>query len=533
MKKISLSHPLVQCGLLWCVLVGLVLWLRPLLVTIETRAMTVAWEMLVRHDFLVPSLNFKPYTQKPPLLAWMINLGWAVFGVHRWMGTVLVSAFSFGCVAWAYHMARRFWPNEPQRAALTVWLCFGAVIMQSYGTVIFYDFILAFFVLAALYHIWQAATLQRLSSWFYIAVFIGLGALTKGPVMLVHTVPILLSAPFWSPVKIRPVRWYGLVLLVLLAGGAIALAWAIPAALDGGADYAKWILKQQTTQRVVKAFDHEQPWYYYLMVAPVLALPWLFIPSVWRHIPRLKNALSTAPTRFLLCWIVPVFVIFSAISGKQLQYMLPLWCAFALGLSGLFATGTTRKADRLMATLPFVTLGLVWIIVIALSACGHPLRLPPIVTEILFSYRILPFIYMAGIIAIFTFGSKRNLLVQPVAIAMWWTLCVVHAAGAPQAFDRFSADPVAKIIRDHPGRELAIISARYQGDVNFLARLTRSVTILPLEDQQALDGFWAAHPDGIVFLQVRDEAALAGYHILLSQPARTKRINAVIEKAPQ
>jgi 4-amino-4-deoxy-L-arabinose transferase-like glycosyltransferase len=45
---------------------------RNLIPVDETRYTTVAWEMWVRSDFLVPHLNGETYSHKPPLLFWLI-----------------------------------------------------------------------------------------------------------------------------------------------------------------------------------------------------------------------------------------------------------------------------------------------------------------------------------------------------------------------------------------------------------------------------------------------------------------------------
>jgi len=47
----------------------------------ETRYVGVAWEMWLRGDFLVPHLNGEPYSHKPPLLFWLFQAGWWLFGV--------------------------------------------------------------------------------------------------------------------------------------------------------------------------------------------------------------------------------------------------------------------------------------------------------------------------------------------------------------------------------------------------------------------------------------------------------------------
>ncbi len=56
---------------------GLVLiFTMPLLPIDETRYLTVAWEMRQSGHWLLPTLNGEPYSHKPPLLIWLINLAW-------------------------------------------------------------------------------------------------------------------------------------------------------------------------------------------------------------------------------------------------------------------------------------------------------------------------------------------------------------------------------------------------------------------------------------------------------------------------
>ena len=72
----------VHIGLFWLALVLVSLFSRSYLPIDETRYVTVAWNMFLNHDFLVPYLNGETYSHKPPLLFWLMNLGWALFGVN-------------------------------------------------------------------------------------------------------------------------------------------------------------------------------------------------------------------------------------------------------------------------------------------------------------------------------------------------------------------------------------------------------------------------------------------------------------------
>lgn len=531
MKRLSNRHPLILCGGLWGLLVAIILLTRPLLTTIETRAMTVAWEMFVQHDYLVPTLNFKPYTQKPPMLAWLINLAWLLVGVRETVGTVIASLFGFGCVAWTYAIARRLWPHDLARATQAAWLCFGAAAMQVYGTLVFYDIILTFFVLGCVYMLLQSARTHRMRYTIGLGVFIGLAGLTKGPVILVHSLPLALLAPVWTARQTgKWSSWYSRLLLSILIGATIGLSWALPAALQGGHDYARWILLQQTTRRVVNAFNHQHQWWFYIAVMPGLVLPWLFLPSLWRRVNLLQQVRSEPTLRFLLCWIGSVFIVFTLISGKQLHYLLPLWPAFALLLAWLLPALLTRR-DLAVGAMPFFLFGVVWTIVLILLRSGI-LNLHQMWDEILTPYPWLPALYTLAIGLLFAAFRRTPHKIIAITLMMWLSVIAIHITSIPQGFSRFTAEPIATALRSYPNRPVAVVSARYQGDVNFLARVTEPLTILPLANPSAIARFFALHPDGLVLQQVRTNEVITDYHVLYTQPARAKRVYVLMERRP-
>ncbi|MES2143377.1 MAG: glycosyltransferase family 39 protein, partial [Pseudomonadota bacterium] len=90
--------------------------LRPLLPVDETRYLTVAWEMWQGGSKLVPHLNGDLYTQKPPLLFWLMNLVWSVTGVTEVGARLVAPAFGLASVGLTAVLARRLWPDSPDRA---------------------------------------------------------------------------------------------------------------------------------------------------------------------------------------------------------------------------------------------------------------------------------------------------------------------------------------------------------------------------------------------------------------------------------
>jgi len=132
---------------LWLPFVILALFLtaiafRPLLPIDETRYMTVAWEMFLRQGWLQPlTVNFEPYHHKPPLLFWLINLSWSVFGISRWAGLIPIVLFSMACVYLTGFLSKRLFPEIQDRQRVRLIMA-GGVPFVIYGTLVLFDFLL-------------------------------------------------------------------------------------------------------------------------------------------------------------------------------------------------------------------------------------------------------------------------------------------------------------------------------------------------------------------------------------------------------
>src|SRR5678816_2417433 len=77
----------------------------------ETRYLSVAWEMWLRGDFVLPALNGVPYTHKPPMLFWLIQLGWGLFGVNAWWPRLLPLLAAVASAWLTRRLAMRLYPD--------------------------------------------------------------------------------------------------------------------------------------------------------------------------------------------------------------------------------------------------------------------------------------------------------------------------------------------------------------------------------------------------------------------------------------
>lgn len=300
---------------------------RPLLPIDETRYMTVAWEMFLRRGWLEPlTVNFAPYHHKPPLLFWLINLSWSVFGVSRWAGLVPVALSSLACVYLTGAMGKMLFGKdaEEQRVRLVMAGSFPFII---YGTLVMFDFLLCAFVLLSLICLLRFSRGRRLRYMAAMGVCLGLGVLAKGPVAYLYVLPAALLAPFWAAGFSRPAQWYGGILTAVFFSALPVSFWLVPVLRASDSEFAFWLVWNQTAGRVTGSFSasHVRPVWFYLPLVPVLFMPWLFFPSFWSGLSDVKAKIKAHEgLRFLLFWTVPVLAAFSFISGKQPHYLVPL-----------------------------------------------------------------------------------------------------------------------------------------------------------------------------------------------------------------
>ncbi len=144
---------MIQIVILWVVLITTNLVIRPLMPIDETRYVSVAWEMWARGDFLVPYLNGETYSHKPPLLFWLMQLSWWIFGVNEWTPRLISPLFALGSTLLSGSVARELWRERPQVAEITPFVLLGTSFWLIFSTLTMFDMLLTFFVLLAIYSV--------------------------------------------------------------------------------------------------------------------------------------------------------------------------------------------------------------------------------------------------------------------------------------------------------------------------------------------------------------------------------------------
>ena len=328
------QSPALQCLALVAlalILVGAGFGIRQPLNVDEERFLGVALEMLHSGSWLIPHRAGEIYGDKPPLFMWTVAF-------FTWLtGSPSLALFIPGLLSAAtatavlYDLGRRLWCRRVGRIAALLFLAtYQTYSILRTGQI---DSFLCLWVALGFYGMVRHLLLGPAWGWFYVACLaMGLGIISKG----VGFLPALMLVPYayavrkgWPGVAVMPGqgRRWATGFLVLLAGCAV---WVVPLLatvwLKGGADevaYLKEILFHQTGGRYASAWDHREPFWYFLTVIPqywlplVLALPWL-VPA-WRRQLRKHDARIV----LLLGWVVLVVLFFCLSTGKRKIYIFP------------------------------------------------------------------------------------------------------------------------------------------------------------------------------------------------------------------
>jgi len=195
----------------------------------EGRYAEVAREMLLRRDFVTPTMDFTLFLNKPPLVYWIAAAGFSLFGLSEWVRVFPLAIAGLTVIATA-RLGARLWDESTgllAAALLAVTLGFA-----QEARVLRPDMLLVLSVVCAL-DCWLAAMgdARRRTAWlvaFYAVL--GMGVLAKG------LVPVVVAGIPIGLLTLRDHGWRGVArlrpLLGLVVFGAVVLPWHVAVALE-------------------------------------------------------------------------------------------------------------------------------------------------------------------------------------------------------------------------------------------------------------------------------------------------------------
>jgi 4-amino-4-deoxy-L-arabinose transferase-like glycosyltransferase len=307
----------------------------PLLGPDEPRYARVAVEMARGGDFVTPTLQGRPWLEKPALYYWMAAASFRAFGETEAAArapSLLAALLMVG--ATALTGARVFGGAAGLHAGFVLGTC---VLAFAYGRAASMDMLLAATVTAstglfALAALGIAGGLAIPGAY----AFAGLATLAKGPLGLL--LPVMTAAGYalvardvrFAKRLLSPAGW---LLFLAVAGPWYALVWRA----QGSAFVDTFLLDHNLARFTSTIHRHPGPVVYYLPVLLVGLFPWsgLLAPAI----ASLRRARRRADL-FVLCWVAFPLVFFSLAGSKLPGYILPCLAPLALWMG--------RAADDLV-----------------------------------------------------------------------------------------------------------------------------------------------------------------------------------------
>jgi 4-amino-4-deoxy-L-arabinose transferase-like glycosyltransferase len=350
-----------------------------------------------------------------------------------------------------------------------------------------FDALLSFTVVLGIGAIWrigQGDANARL--WVWLGVVVGAGVLAKGPVVLVHLLPALLSLRFWAaaPPTLRSgLRGSALALLVAL--GLVAL-WLVPALATGDAAFRRELLWTQTAARVTGDLGHGRPFWFLLALLPVVVFPWGWSLRLWAALPAALKA--DRAVLFCMIWVGGAIVVLSVVGGKQMHYLLPEMPGLGLIMARVLGPAW---ASRRWSLAPLGPLALaVAMAVIALGGADQHLGAGVVITPLEAAMLAASFLGLAVAGVLLPTGIGHTVMGLGLPII----LHLVIAFGGVGAL--FETQPIAEALRSRMDDGVAVVGMPYNADFNFKARMTKPVAVP--EGDAAMQAWMQTHPKGSI-----------------------------------
>lgn len=313
---------------------------RALIEPDEGRYAEIGREMVASGDWLTPRLNGLLYFEKPPLHYWATATAFEVFGQQNGSARLWTVLAGLAGVLLVWYAGQRLHSGAAGRYAALILassvLYFGGAHVNTLdmSVTLFLETAVLGFVLAMR----QGASAREQQVWMHVAwLAMGLAVLSKGLIGVVLPAGALIcysvlyrDFAVWK--RLRPLT--GLPLFLM-----IAAPWFVEMARAHPDFMQFFFIREHFTRFLTTEHHRYQPWWFFLPVLAVGALPWTLptAAAFGQSLRRRAAAGTFEPHVFLAVWSVVVLIFFSASHSKLVGYILPMFPALAL-LAGRYVS---------------------------------------------------------------------------------------------------------------------------------------------------------------------------------------------------
>ncbi|MBU3700186.1 MAG: glycosyltransferase family 39 protein [Candidatus Kapabacteria bacterium] len=278
-----------------------------------------AREMIVTGDYLHMQIDYRPFTEKPPLFVWAQVALMHVFGINEFAARLPNAIVGVITLLVLHSIGRRLHGNGFGLIWPLVYA--GTLLPHFYARSGIIDPMFNLFIFLA---IWQLirGELDGASRYVQAGIFAGLAVMTKGPVglgLVVLTVIAQWIAGKRSTASARPFPAAGIAVIIAIACILPAL-WLGLDAMANGPQFLLENLQYQWRLLTQGEAGHAQPWYYHSLVLLIGCYP----TSVFFLVALRKRTDLSDDERTMRRWMIVLFfvvlVVFSAVTTKIVHY---------------------------------------------------------------------------------------------------------------------------------------------------------------------------------------------------------------------
>ena len=344
MKKIS------DRRIWWLILAFALVWFsnleyRKLIKPDEGRYAEIPREMVVSGNWVTPRLNDLKYFEKPPLQYWTTAIAYEVFGQHQWTSRLWTGLTGFAGILLVWFAGLRLFGREA--AGYAAALLSGSLLYVLMGHINTLDMGVTFFItlgIVGLLVAQQEGELHR-GRWMLLAwAALGLAVLSKGlmGIVLPGAALFLYALVQRDFTVFKRMHWLAGLAVFLL----VTAPWFYFVMKANPEFFQKFFIYEHYTRFTTKQLGRYQPWYYFVPILLLGALPWTVLMfdtlvRTWRDSWLPARTFNAA--RFLLVWAVFIYLFFSVSDSKLPSYLLPMFPALALLMGKQLAAMNMRR----------------------------------------------------------------------------------------------------------------------------------------------------------------------------------------------